>query len=160
MSMARLIFKPGLSNFKIFSSSKIEGVTAILSSKYKWAWHAQFLSQVSQTLKLFITFEGVLMLLYELFAISHSFRDSENHYQCSVHTWSLSLDTRCIFGKKAKRYCHIFFLSPWTIQLSNNPNIKIYDCLMGVSMWACSFLLNDNVEYTLTNSLMLDSLGT
>ena len=32
------------------------------------------------------------MLFYELFAISYSFRDSENQCQCSVHTWSLSLD--------------------------------------------------------------------
>ena len=30
---------------------------------------------------------------------------------------------------------------------------------MEVSVWACSFLLNDNVEYTLTNSPLLDSWG-
>ena len=40
----------------------------------------------------FIIFEDVLMTLYQLFPISYSYRDSENQCQCSVNTWSLSLN--------------------------------------------------------------------
>ena len=54
------------------------------------------MSQVSQTLEFYITFEDVLMLIYEVFAISYSSRDSENQCQCSTHPW---LGTTAYHGK-------------------------------------------------------------
>ena len=40
-------------------STKIDRVTAIYTSKFKWAWPAQFLSHTLQILEIYVSLEGV-----------------------------------------------------------------------------------------------------
>jgi hypothetical protein len=42
-------------------SSKIDRLAAIYTSKFKWAWRAQFLSHTFQILEINLTFEAVKM---------------------------------------------------------------------------------------------------
>jgi hypothetical protein len=52
-------------------SSKIDRLAAIYTSKFKWAWRAQFLSHTLQTLKINLSFEAEKMIL--LYLIKNSF---------------------------------------------------------------------------------------
>ena len=54
-------------------SSKIDRVAAIYTSKFKWAWRAQFLSRTLQILEINQFFEDVKMVLLYLVKISFSF---------------------------------------------------------------------------------------
>ena len=53
-------------------SSKIDRVAAIYTSKFKWAWRAQFLSHTLQILEINQFFEAVKMVLPYLVKISFS----------------------------------------------------------------------------------------
>ena len=52
-------------------SSKIDHVAAIYTSKFKWAWGAQFLSHTFQILEINLFFEAVVLIY--LVEISFSF---------------------------------------------------------------------------------------
>ena len=54
-------------------SSKIDRLAAIYTSKFKWAWRAQFLSHTFQNLEINQSFEVVKMVLIYLVKISFSF---------------------------------------------------------------------------------------
>jgi hypothetical protein len=54
-------------------SSKIDQLAAIYTSKFKWAWRAQFLSHTLLILKINLAFEAVEMILLYLIKISFSF---------------------------------------------------------------------------------------
>ena len=54
-------------------SSKIDRVAAIYTSKFKWAWRAQFLSHTLQMLEINLSFEVFKMILLYLINISFSF---------------------------------------------------------------------------------------
>ena len=54
-------------------SSKIDRLAAIYTSKFKWAWGAQFLSHILQSLEINLYFEAVKMILINLIKISFSF---------------------------------------------------------------------------------------
>jgi hypothetical protein len=54
-------------------SSKIDRLAAIYTSKFKWAWRAQFLSNTLQILEINLSFEAVKMILQYLIKISFSF---------------------------------------------------------------------------------------
>ena len=54
-------------------SSKIECVAAIYTSKFKWAWRAQFLRHTIQILEINLSFEAVEMILLYLIKISLGF---------------------------------------------------------------------------------------
>ena len=54
-------------------SSKIDGLAAISTSKFKWAWRAQFLSHTLQILEIILSFEAFKMILIHLIKISFSF---------------------------------------------------------------------------------------
>ena len=45
-------------------NSKIDQLAAIYTSKFKWAWRAQFLSQTLQILEINMSFEIVKMILF------------------------------------------------------------------------------------------------
>ena len=54
-------------------SSKIDQLAAIYTSKFKWAWWAQFLSHTLQILEINLSVEAVKMILLYLIKISFSF---------------------------------------------------------------------------------------
>ena len=54
-------------------SSKIDRVAAIYTSKFKWAWRAQFLSHTLQIFEINQFFKDVKMVLLYLVKISFSF---------------------------------------------------------------------------------------
>jgi hypothetical protein len=54
-------------------SSKIDRLAAIYTSKFKWAWRAQFLSHTLQMLEINLSLEAVKMILIYLIKISYSF---------------------------------------------------------------------------------------
>jgi hypothetical protein len=54
-------------------SSKIDRLAAIYTSKFKWAWRAQFLSHTLQILEINLSFEAGKMILLYLIKISFSF---------------------------------------------------------------------------------------
>ena len=54
-------------------------------SKLKWAWQAQFLSPTLLTLKIFITFKDVQVMLKHFFDISTGFRYKKFGKEFSVH---------------------------------------------------------------------------
>jgi hypothetical protein len=54
-------------------SSKIDQLAAIKTSKFKWAWRAQFLSHTLQVLEINLSFEAVILILIYLIEISFSF---------------------------------------------------------------------------------------
>ena len=47
-------------------SSKIDQLAAIYTSKFKWAWQAQFWSHILQILEINLTFEAVQVILLYL----------------------------------------------------------------------------------------------
>ena len=51
-------------------SSKIDRLAAIYTSKFKWAWRAQFLSYTLQILEINLSFEAVKMIPLYLIKIS------------------------------------------------------------------------------------------
>ena len=55
------------------TSSKIDRVAAIYTSKFKWAWRAQFLSHPLQILEINQSFKASKMVLLYLVNISFSF---------------------------------------------------------------------------------------
>ena len=54
-------------------TSKIDQLVAIYTSKFKWAWRAQFLSHTLQILEINLSFEEVKMILLYLIKISFTF---------------------------------------------------------------------------------------
>ena len=54
-------------------SSKIDRLSAIYTSKFKWEWRAQFLSHTLQILEINLSFEAFKMILIYLIKISCSF---------------------------------------------------------------------------------------
>ena len=54
-------------------STKIVRMAAIYTSKFKWAWQAQFLSHTLQLLEINLSFEDVKMILLYQIKISFSF---------------------------------------------------------------------------------------
>jgi hypothetical protein len=54
-------------------SSKIDQLAAIYTSKFKWAWQAQFLSHTLQISEINLSFKAVKMILIYLIKISFSF---------------------------------------------------------------------------------------
>ena len=66
-------------------SSKIDQLAAIYTSKFKWAWRAQFLSHTLKTLETNLVFKAVKMILIHLIKISFSF------WYKKIETSSLSI---------------------------------------------------------------------
>ena len=66
-------------------SSKIDRMAAIFTSKFKWAWRAQFLSHTLQILEINLFFEAVKMVLLYLVKISFSFRNKKIGNKFSLH---------------------------------------------------------------------------
>jgi hypothetical protein len=58
---------------KSLSSSKIDRLAAISTSKFKWPWWAQFLSHTLQISEINLSFEAVKLILLYLINISFSF---------------------------------------------------------------------------------------
>ena len=66
-------------------SSKIDRMAAIYTSKFKWAWRAQFLSHTLQILEINLFFEAVKMVLLYLVKISFSFWNKKIGNEFSLH---------------------------------------------------------------------------
>ena len=75
-------------------SSKIDRVAAIYTSKFKWAWQAQFLSHIHEFLQNYLFFKDLQMILVSFFEIFDGFWSTKKLPSLLLHVNQDLLDLK------------------------------------------------------------------